>query len=45
MFTVCNSSFAKKDLIKGYKLIKKSKKIDFVLSISKFNSPYHRGAK
>ena len=35
----------KKDLIKGCKLIEKSKKLDFVLSISRFNSPYHRALK
>ncbi len=35
----------KNDLIKGYNLIKNNKKLDFVLSISKFNAPYHRALK
>ena len=35
----------KKDLIKGFNLIKRHKQLDFVLSVSKFNASYHRALK
>ena len=35
----------RKDLIKGFKIIKKNKKLDFVISISKFKSSFYRSLK